>query len=300
MIGGKCGSALDGANDGRPRGDLLERDGFEPSVRIPRHVVAIRSGLSRTWLMPRELQTRSDSDDRRSRLRRPPRRQNRKVLARLVESGDFACGRLKTTDDHIDIERVEFEPAANTPRLVRGDERGARTQERVKDNIPAMGEVDSASSIMAAGLTGRMLLKSATGVRAQRPSSGIGPDVGAPTAALAQLDIVHVSLDPLLEQGKQFMLRAIKTSHSGVGLGPHDEIERRQRKLGRRRMDDGQSPPIDERAENAAVAEPIDGGPATPAFMAPVAPSSTVAPAALGSRLLGEAGRTGGDILVTA
>lgn len=53
------------------------------------------------------------------------------------------------------------------------------------------------------------------------------------------------------------MLRAIKTSHSGVGLGPHDEIERRQKKLGRRRMDDGQSPPIDESAENAAVAEPI-------------------------------------------
>jgi hypothetical protein len=60
----------------------------------------------------------------------------------LVESGGFARGRLITTDDHIDIERVEFEPAANTPRLLRRDERGARAQERVKDDIPSMGEVE--------------------------------------------------------------------------------------------------------------------------------------------------------------
>jgi hypothetical protein len=62
---------------------------------------------------------RSASDDRRSRICRPPRRQNRKVLARLVESGGFPCARRKTTDDHIDIEWVEFEPAANTPRRSR-------------------------------------------------------------------------------------------------------------------------------------------------------------------------------------
>ena len=46
------------------------------------------------------------------------------------------------------------------------------------------------------------------------------------------------------------------------GIEAHvNNVELRQKKLGRRRMDDGQSPPIDESAENAAVAEPIDGGP---------------------------------------
>src|SRR5271167_2672802 len=99
----------------------------------------------------------------------------------------------------------------------------------VKDDVPSMAEVEERVREHGDGLDRGVLPKSATGVGAERRSSGIGPDVGAPTAALAQLDIVHVSLDPLLEQGKQFMLRAIKTSHSGVGLGPHDEIEPRQK-----------------------------------------------------------------------
>src|ERR1700722_19971334 len=51
---------------------------------------------------PRGPQIGSASDDRRS-FRCPLPRQNRKVLARLVESGGFACSGLIATGDNIDI-----------------------------------------------------------------------------------------------------------------------------------------------------------------------------------------------------
>jgi hypothetical protein len=90
---------------------VAERDGFEPSVWASAPSASEALPYLTNALAGLKLER---SDDRRSRLRLPSRRQNRKVLARLVESGGFARGRLITTDDHIDIERVEFEPAANT------------------------------------------------------------------------------------------------------------------------------------------------------------------------------------------
>ena len=79
---------------------MAERDGFEPSVWVSTPSASEALPYLANALAGLKLER---SDDRRSRLHRPPRRQNRKVLARLVDSGGFARGRFITTDDHIDI-----------------------------------------------------------------------------------------------------------------------------------------------------------------------------------------------------
>jgi hypothetical protein len=48
------------------------------------------------------------------------------------------------------------------------------------------------------------------------------PQVTAPTAALAELDIVYMGSLAFFKQRKQFMLRTVEAAHSGIRFSPND------------------------------------------------------------------------------
>jgi hypothetical protein len=66
---------------------------------------------------------------------------------------------------------------------------------------------------------------------------------------------VNVRSRAVLEQGQQLVLGAVEAAHAGVGLRPNDEVEGLEAELHRRGVDGRVSAPVDESAENAAIAE---------------------------------------------
>jgi hypothetical protein len=83
----------------------------------------------------------------------PTRLQRLERLASLDEDCRITGSGLVATHDHIDVERIEFDPAADAASPVGGDESRTGTEERVKDHVVALGDVRRASSSMAVGLT---------------------------------------------------------------------------------------------------------------------------------------------------
>ena len=57
------------------------------------------------------------------------------------------------------------------------------------------------------------------------------------------------------EQRQEFMLRAVETTHARVGLRPDDKIQGNKARFRRSGINSRQASPIDECAQNAAVAE---------------------------------------------
>ena len=100
-----------------------------------------------------------------------------------------------------------------------------------------------------------MFLKAASRVGAKRGGAGVGPDVRAPATALAELDIVDVRSGAVLEQGQELVLGAVETAHPGVGLRPDDEVNGLEAEFDGSGVDGRVSAPVDEGAEDTAVAE---------------------------------------------
>ena len=93
----------------------------------------------------------------------------------------------------------------------------------------------------------------------QRVAKGASRDhtqllpVTEPTTAFAEFDIVDVRGRGFLEQRQELILRTVETAHAGIGLPPHNEIERREaefRSYGIRRC---LAAPVDKSREHAAV-----------------------------------------------
>src|SRR6516164_3613741 len=101
----------------------------------------------------------------------------------------------------------------------------------------------------------RVILKPTAGVGAERRGARIGPDVRPPASAPAQLHVVDVWAGAVGEQGQQLVLGAVEATHAGVGLHPNDEVQRLKAELGGGKMNGRMPAPIDEGAEDAAVAE---------------------------------------------
>jgi hypothetical protein len=57
------------------------------------------------------------------------------------------------------------------------------------------------------------------------------------------------------EQRQQFVLRAIKAAHAGVGLRPYDEVQADKAEFRCRRVHGRQAPPIDKAAADPALAK---------------------------------------------
>ncbi len=83
------------------------------------------------------------------RLPRPSRGHVGEPLAGLDENGGIAPHGLIAPDDHVGIERVELNAAADAADLVRDDQRRARAEERIQDDVAAVGEVGGRSPLKA-------------------------------------------------------------------------------------------------------------------------------------------------------
>ena len=70
------------------------------------------------------------------------RRQRLERLAGLDENRLVAGRGLKAPHDHIDVERIELDAAADATGLVGRDEGRARAKERVDDDVAAVGEIE--------------------------------------------------------------------------------------------------------------------------------------------------------------
>ena len=82
----------------------------------------------------------------RRRLLRLARRQRLEGLAGLGEDREAARGGLVAPNDHVDIERIDLDPAADTTRGLGGDEGRAGAEKRVDDDVAAVGQIDSVST----------------------------------------------------------------------------------------------------------------------------------------------------------
>ncbi len=192
-------------------------------------------------------------------LRRPTALQLVVRLAGLGEDRWVVCRGLIAAHDYIDVEWIEFDATADAASPVCGDEGRTGTEERVKDDVIAFGDVEDGVLEHGGRLDGRMVLETAACVGAERRGAGIGPEVRAPAAAFAEFDVVDVRRGPLLEQRQKLMLRAIEAAHASVGLRPDNEIQGDEVEFRRRQMNGRQAPPVDERAEDAAVAKAGEG-----------------------------------------
>jgi hypothetical protein len=97
------------------------------------------TGSSRSWEFPRFALS--------------PSRQSLEGLASLDEGRGYTRGALEPADDRIDIERIEFNAAANSTRLVSGHQCRSGTQEGVDDDVAPVAEVQKGVLDIAVGLT---------------------------------------------------------------------------------------------------------------------------------------------------
>ena len=167
----------------------------------------------------------------------PARREVHEPFAGLHERRRNSGRRFKATNNDVSIERIEFDAATDSAGLMGGHECRSGTQEGIDDDVAPVAKVQKGVFEHRGRLDRRVVLKAAAGVGAKRRSARIRPDVRAPAPPLAELDIVDVRGGAVPEQGQQLVLGAVEAAHSGVGLRPHDKIERIKAKLDRRGVD---------------------------------------------------------------
>src|SRR6202044_882962 len=100
----------------------------------------------------------------RGRFSLAPRRQLTEALPGLHEDRGFAACPLVAADNHIDVKRVELESAADAAGLVGRDEGRTGAEERVDDDVAALGEVGEGVLEHGGRFDGRMVLEAASGV----------------------------------------------------------------------------------------------------------------------------------------
>ena len=93
---------------------------------------------------------------------------------RLVARGGLIAAR-----NHVDVERVELDPATDAAGSLGGDEGRAGAEEWVDDDVAAIGEVEERVLEHGGGLDGRMVFESSAGVGAKRRGARVGPEVRA-------------------------------------------------------------------------------------------------------------------------
>ena len=109
----------------------------------------------------------------RRRFFRPARCLDVERLASLGERRSFTGGALVAAHDHVDIERIEFEPAANAAGFLSCNEGRPGAEERVNDNVAPVRDVEQRVLKEGGWLYRRMILEASPCVGPKRRGSGI-------------------------------------------------------------------------------------------------------------------------------
>src|SRR6202022_965322 len=100
----------------------------------------------------------------------------------------------------------------------------AAAAERVEDKVTPFGAVPDCVGDKANWFDRRVHLQFVHSLRPKRIDPGIIPDVGAIAPVLAKLEIIEVGGRSRLPAEDQFVLGAIETPHTAVGLVPNAEV----------------------------------------------------------------------------
>ena len=116
------------------------------------------------------------------------------VRSLSLTDGTTARHLLVPPPDQIDVTRVDLDPVAPSPRPLGRDQRLARAQERAEDDLVSPREIEQRDR-----LDRWVILQAFPRAGSERRGAGIGPEIGAPAAAPAQIDVVDVRRLTLLE-----------------------------------------------------------------------------------------------------
>jgi hypothetical protein len=147
----------------------VERRGFEPLTSA----VQARARLTGSSLPPSAAARRQSRRQLEPALaprlfQRPVRRQRLERLAGLDENRRVAGRGLKAPHDHIDVERIELDAAADATDLVGRDEGRARAKERVDDDVAAVGEIEKGVLAYMLKLRDRVVLETSRNARTKK------------------------------------------------------------------------------------------------------------------------------------
>jgi hypothetical protein len=110
-------------------------------------------------------------------LRESAARDLRKALSPFFEHS-LRAGRLFVArDGDVDVERIELDPAARSPRLLGRDQGSARAQERVKNDLAAVGKVQQSVGQHSGRLHGGMGFQALSRFGPEARRARRGPDI---------------------------------------------------------------------------------------------------------------------------
>ena len=122
----------------------------------------------------------------------------------------------------IDVARIELKPSGPPASQLGSDHRRAAAEEGIEDQAIALRAILDGIGDERHRLDGRMHGERFVASCAEAVDAWIGPDVGAVASVLAELEVVDMRCRSDLEDGDEFVLRAVEGAHAGVGLGPDD------------------------------------------------------------------------------
>jgi len=132
--------------------------------------------------------------------------------------GLLASHLLAASDRNVDIGRVQLDAAGDPFDGLGGDQRRARPQEGIKDQLAPLGNISEGVGDKLDRLGRRMIPECLGGRGPLLVRSGIGPDVGPIPAVLPQKDIVDGGRRRGAEHDDFLVRRAIEASHAAVPL----------------------------------------------------------------------------------
>jgi hypothetical protein len=176
----------------------VELRGFEPLTSAVRGTLGLDAPPLPSWRTvaskaPRWIQSRP------ALLPFPYERPALGRFLRCRPKPPIACRRLVAPYDHVNVERVELDPATDAASGLGGDEGRAGAEERVNDDVATIGKVEERVLEHGGWLDGRVILEPSGGIGAERRGARISPDVRAPATAFTEFDVVDVRSGAVLE-----------------------------------------------------------------------------------------------------
>src|SRR5579864_2262705 len=145
-------------------------------------------------------------------------------LAGCREHSILAGVMLPTLHRDVDVMRIDFQRPSLAADALRRDQYGAAAGEGIKHKAIAPRAVLDRVGHKGDRLDGRVHRELFDPARLEAVHPRIVPDVRPMPAVLAKLESVDVGRAAALPNEHQFMLGAVKASHSGIGLVPDTNV----------------------------------------------------------------------------